>query len=106
MSTVRKTKKKHYTVEQANATLPLLRMIVRDITVLAHTLTEQHRRLNRLHRLGYVRTRGHELDGERAAYQLLAWIEDLPISGELVRKSLRPNGSVRLFDHQPFHFLQ
>ncbi len=30
-----KTKKKYYTVEQANAALPLLRLIVRDITVLA-----------------------------------------------------------------------
>jgi hypothetical protein len=48
MSTARKTKKKYYTVEQANASLPLLKMIVRDITVLAQTLTEQHRRLNRL----------------------------------------------------------
>lgn len=43
-----KTKKKYYTVEQANAALPLLRLIVRDITVLAQSLNEQHRRLSRL----------------------------------------------------------
>jgi hypothetical protein len=48
MSAVARTKKKYYTAEQANATLPLLRLIVRDITVLAHTLNEQHRRATRL----------------------------------------------------------
>jgi hypothetical protein len=40
-------KRKYYTAEQANATLPLLRLIVRDIAALAHTLREQHRRLER-----------------------------------------------------------
>ena len=48
MSTVARTKKKYYTAEQANATLPLLRLIVRDITVLAHSLNEQHRRVTHL----------------------------------------------------------
>jgi hypothetical protein len=48
MAAIAKTKKKYYTAEQANATLPLLRLIVRDITVLAHALNEQHRRLTRL----------------------------------------------------------
>src|ERR1700757_2663266 len=43
-----KTKKKCYTVEQANATLPLLRLIVRDITILAQSLNEQHRKLTQL----------------------------------------------------------
>ena len=43
-----KTRKKYYTVEQANATLPLLRLIVHDITVLAQALNEQHRRLTKL----------------------------------------------------------
>jgi hypothetical protein len=43
-----KTRKKYYTVEQANASLPLLRLIVRDITVLAQSLNEQHRRLTKL----------------------------------------------------------
>jgi hypothetical protein len=43
------TRKKHlFTVEQANATLPLVRVIVRDIAALANTLREQHRRLARL----------------------------------------------------------
>ncbi len=48
MPATRKTKKRIYTVEQANATLPLVRMIVHDITVLAQALNEQHRRLSRL----------------------------------------------------------
>jgi hypothetical protein len=39
---------KHYSVDQANATLPLLRLIVRDITVLAQLLNEQHHRLCKL----------------------------------------------------------
>jgi hypothetical protein len=43
-----KTKKKYYTIEQANATLPLVRLIVRDITILAKSLNEHHRRLGQL----------------------------------------------------------
>jgi hypothetical protein len=41
-----KNPKKHYfSVEEANATLPLVRLIVRDIAALANTLRDQHRRL-------------------------------------------------------------
>jgi hypothetical protein len=43
-----KTEKKYYTVAEANATLPLLQRILRDITALAHDMRERHRRLNRL----------------------------------------------------------
>ena len=43
-----KTKKKYYTVAEANATLPLVLVIVRDITILAQSLNEQHRQLSRL----------------------------------------------------------
>ena len=42
------TKKKYFTPETANATLPLVRAIVRDITELAHDLRERHERLQRL----------------------------------------------------------
>jgi hypothetical protein len=45
MTTKHKTKKKHYTVSEANATLPLLRSILRDITELAADLEERHQRL-------------------------------------------------------------
>jgi hypothetical protein len=48
MPAPRQAKKKYYTAAEANATLPLVRLIVRDITVLAHALREQHRRLARL----------------------------------------------------------
>ena len=40
--------KKYYTVEEANAMLPLLRSILRDITALAGDLRERHERLARL----------------------------------------------------------
>jgi len=40
--------KKFYTIDEANATLPLLRSILRDITELAHELRERNDRLNRV----------------------------------------------------------
>jgi hypothetical protein len=48
MSATRNMKKHFFTVEQANATLPLVRVIVRDIAALANTLRELDRRLRRL----------------------------------------------------------
>jgi hypothetical protein len=48
MATTRNMKKHFFTVEQANATLPLVRAIVRDIAALANTLRELDRRLRRL----------------------------------------------------------
>ena len=43
----KKEKKKYYTVEQANATLPLLRHILRDVTELAHDLRDRYERIKR-----------------------------------------------------------
>jgi hypothetical protein len=43
-----KTGKKFFTVAEANNALPLIRAIVRDITVLAEDLRDRHERLNRL----------------------------------------------------------
>jgi len=40
--------KKYFTVAQANATLPLVRVIIRDITELAHALREREERLARV----------------------------------------------------------
>src|SRR5262245_38276020 len=40
--------KKFFTPQQANAALPLVRAIVRDITNLAHELRERHERLRRI----------------------------------------------------------
>lgn len=44
----KRARKKYFTVEEANATLPLLRSILRDVTALAHDLRERHQRLERL----------------------------------------------------------
>jgi len=43
-----RSEKKYYTVAQANATLPLVRAIVHDVSQLAHSLRERHQRLSRL----------------------------------------------------------
>ena len=48
MSALRTPKKKYFTAEQANAMLPLLRLILRDIVGLARTLREHNRRLARM----------------------------------------------------------
>src|SRR5215813_321487 len=41
-------RKKYFTVAEANATLPLLRAILRDVTELARDLGERHERLSRV----------------------------------------------------------
>jgi hypothetical protein len=42
------SKTKYFTPEQANATLPLVRAIIRDVTELAHDLRDRHERMTRL----------------------------------------------------------
>ena|SRR5438105_3294912 len=59
MTTKAKVKKKYYSVAEANATLPLLRSILRDITELAISLQDRHERLTRLQSSGNV-DRAHQ----------------------------------------------
>jgi hypothetical protein len=47
MAAKRSREKKHYTIDEANAMLPLLRSILRDITELAVSLRERDERLSR-----------------------------------------------------------
>jgi hypothetical protein len=54
MTTMKETKKKYYTRAQANAALPLLRSILRDITELAVSLQDRHQRLVQLQNAGTV----------------------------------------------------
>jgi hypothetical protein len=44
----RARKKRYFTASEANATLPLLRSILRDVTELARELSERHDRLSRV----------------------------------------------------------
>ncbi len=44
----RKPKRKHYSIAEANAMLPLLRSILRDVTTLANELRDRFERLSRL----------------------------------------------------------
>ena len=44
----RARRKKYFTATEANATLPLLRSILRDVTALAGELKERHERLSRV----------------------------------------------------------
>lgn len=52
--------KKFYTPAQANATLPLVRRIVEDVTALARELRGQHQRLVQLQAVGKRSPEGHE----------------------------------------------
>jgi len=52
--------KKYFTPQQANAALPLVRAIVRDISELAHDLRDRHERLSRLKPGVKGRSEAHE----------------------------------------------
>jgi hypothetical protein len=51
MQAAKRPKKKYYTLQEANAALPLLRVILRDVTALAEKLRDRYERLARLQKL-------------------------------------------------------
>lgn len=64
-------KKKYFTPDQANAMLPLVRAIVRDISELAHGLRDRHTRLDRLTQEGVGKglITQDQLEEEQAAWE-------------------------------------
>jgi hypothetical protein len=62
---------RHFTVAEANATLPYVRAIVRDVTELAHELRERHERLAH-HRpdRGGVPSPAHQEELDRAEEEI------------------------------------
>jgi hypothetical protein len=56
----RKSSKKYYTTAEANAALPLVRAIVKDITALTEDLHERHQRLLRAREERGSQTPAHE----------------------------------------------
>ena len=63
--------KKYFTSEQAEAMLPLVRSIVKDISLLSHAMRDRHARLDRLRKDGVVKgVAGHaHLEEEQAAWE-------------------------------------
>ena len=65
-----KPKRKYFTIEEANATLPLLRAILRDLTGLAHELRERHQRLATLQAAGNIdRAHAEEIEQLKADFE-------------------------------------
>jgi hypothetical protein len=65
-------KKKYFTVAQANASLPLMRVILRDVTALARDLQERHERLMRIlpsDRITIGEAHREELEQVRAEFE-------------------------------------
>jgi hypothetical protein len=71
------TDKKYFTPDQANATLPLVRAIVKDITELARELRDRHERLSRLKPGGKGRSEAHEEELHQAHEEFEALKERL-----------------------------
>jgi hypothetical protein len=68
----RANKRKYFTVAQANATLPLLRAILRDVTELAQELRDRHDRLQRLQKgkqAGLESAHREEMEGIEAEFE-------------------------------------
>jgi hypothetical protein len=63
--------KKYFTPEQAEAMLPLVRSIVKDISELAHSLRDRHERLTRLQKGGVGKglITASQLEEEQAAWE-------------------------------------
>lgn len=66
-----KSRQKLYTPAQANAALPLVRVIVSDIVALARDLRDRHARLTRLERDGVAKglLTAAQLEEEQAAFE-------------------------------------
>src|SRR5262245_35549715 len=66
-----KKRKKFFTPEQANAMLPLVESIVKDISELAHALRDRHARLERLNQGGVGKgiVTAPQLEEEQAAWE-------------------------------------
>jgi hypothetical protein len=65
-----KKKKKHYTLAEANAMLPLLRSILRDVTALANELRDRYERLVRLQKAeGLDRAHQEEVQQSAAEFE-------------------------------------
>lgn len=78
----RKPRKKFYTVAEANATLPLLRLILRDVTALATELREHHERAKSFEGRKLSAEHQEELDAlladfERGREQMQAFEKEL-----------------------------
>jgi hypothetical protein len=68
----RAKKRKYFTAAQANAMLPLLRAILRDVTQLAQELRDRHDRLQRLHKSaqsGLGTAHREEVEGIEAEFE-------------------------------------
>jgi hypothetical protein len=65
-----RAKPKHYTLDEANAMLPLLRAILRDVTALANDLREYNERLVRLKQVkGLDRAHEEEIQQVEAEFE-------------------------------------
>jgi hypothetical protein len=83
-------KKKFFTPEEANATLPLLRAIVQDISSLAATMRDRHERLMKLTEAEDRRASATEIESlqcelEQAEETMHGYIEELNKLGVLLK---------------------
>ena len=83
-------KKKFFTPEEANATLPYLRAIVQDISTLAVNMRGRHERIMKLISAEDRRGRAEEIDSlqnelERAEEAMHGYIEELDNLGVLLK---------------------
>jgi hypothetical protein len=92
----RKRSKKYFTAAEANATLPLVRSIVRDITELAVSLRDRHERLTRIG--------GRDRGGLGVAYQeeMQTLQEDIDRDQEQMQDYIRELGALGVELKDPF----
>jgi hypothetical protein len=94
MSTKRPRSKKYFTVAEANAALPLLRAILRDVTELAKDLFERQERLSRVQKTSSRVDQPHQEEVQRM-------MEELEADQERMREYLQElkNLNVELKDY-------